>query len=189
MRAFKVYTAKNNESIDGRWIGMIPHLSQKVHYCKPHQSREAFFWSLKGEVNHWNVKHVERLENFSKEEFHLSVIKDFILAEQRWNPEPLPSPVVGDNASFISERGWRETTSSEVKEAQPIRYYGTEETFKPWTGLFFYSGFGFGDFHFSKGLKIWCSHSVAKAISRRYGIVFEHVDSFSYHSATAIGDR
>lgn len=60
--------------------------------------------------------------------------------------------------------------------------------FEPYPGLFYYSGFGYGDLYLPDGGSEWLCHSDAVKRCRELGLTFSYVDSLEGYNPPYLGD-
>lgn len=58
-----------------------------------------------------------------------------------------------------------------------------------YAGLFWYSGFGMGNYFAKDGKVYWHSSSEAAEHARKDGVKFDWVDSMKHYVPVAVGDR
>lgn len=67
------------------------------------------------------------------------------------------------------------------REGDSCSFAGTALKQPIFAGLFFYSGFGMGDYYSRDGFVYWISASQAEDYAKRDGIDWKYVDSFQYY--------
>ena len=78
--------------------------------------------------------------------------------------------------------------SRKWQPGQEVRYHGSTETLPVRAGLFWYSGFGSGNYFSTDGTIKWLNSQEAAQQAKSEGVVLEFKDSFAYYSPTYVGD-
>lgn len=64
----------------------------------------------------------------------------------------------------------------------------TGKPLKVFAGLYFYSGFGYGDYYSTDGKVYWGSSSESAELAKRDGVKRDYIDSFTGYKPVYLGD-
>lgn len=65
-------------------------------------------------------------------------------------------------------------------QGDTVKYMESEERLEVYPGLFFYSGFGMGNYYSKEGRIIWCDSVQASEYAHKDNVLKKTVDSFDY---------
>lgn len=79
-------------------------------------------------------------------------------------------------------------TNSNVKYRPDVTLRTPRRTLHPFPGLFYYSGFGYGNYYSTDGSVYWGTESEARAQAAQEGVECQYVDSLEGYQAVYLGD-
>ena len=88
----------------------------------------------------------------------------------------------------ITIDGLRRTVEGAAFDAAACKRKTPIREVTPFPGLFWYSGFGYGDYFSNDGNRYWTSRSEAHELARLDGLKMEAIDSLEGYQATYLGD-